>query len=541
MMYRGKNHLLAGVCLAATLVGLPSVVHAKTEVTPNLEVSQVLDAQIKGGNDVLTYSSVAAGVDVSVTGPRAQAQVNYRYEHRFGWGKNQQDEDIHSGLARASYAVVPNLLSIDAGALATRTRSDIRGDAPSILTGNSDNITQVYSVYGGPTLSTRAGPVEVNAAYRLAYTAVKDNDFIPAAGQPSLGGYDDSIAHLATVSAGMAPGEALPFGWTVGAAYEREDTGELDQRFESKGVSGNVIVPVTSTVALLGGVGYEKIQASERAPLLDTGGAPVLDGRGRFVTDPASPRLLSYDFDGVYWDVGVGWKPSRRTSIEAHVGRRYGSWSYTGSLSWQTSENSAFQLGVYDQVQTFGQQLSDSLASLPTSFNVQRNPLSQEFGGCTFGGGASGSGAGSCLNPALQSVNGSVFRSRGVTALYSASRGRWNAGVGLGYSQRTYRTPNAPGVVSLNGVKDESWFGEGNVGYAINSDSSVDASVYANLFESGIAGAPKVLSTGATGSYNRNFGRKLSATAAVGLYSYRIEDQPGEINASALLGMRYSF
>jgi hypothetical protein len=539
MMYRGKKQLLAGVCLAASLAGLPSLAHARTEVTPYLEVAQVLDAQIKGGNDVLTYSSVAAGVDVSVTGKRAQAQVNYRYEHRFGWGKSQGDEDIHSGLARAAYAIVPNTLSIEAGALATRTRSDIRGDAPSLTGRNNDNITQVYSVYGGPTFTTRAGPVEVNAAYRLAYTAVKDNDFIPGPGQPQLGGYDDSVAHLASASAGMAPGDALPFGWTVGAAYAREDTGELDQRFESKGVSGGVIVPVTPTVALLGNVGYEDIQASQRAPLLDVGGNPVVDGRGRFVTDPASPRLLAYDFDGVYWDVGVGWKPSRRTSLEAHVGRRYGSMSYTGSLSWQASENSTFQVGVYDQVQTFGQQLTDALATLPTSFNVQRNPLSQEFGGCTFGNG--GGNGGACLNPAFQSVNGAVFRTRGVTALYSATRGRWNAGLGLGYAQRSYKTPNSPGVVSLDGVKDESWFGEGNVGYSFNNDSSIDTSVYASFSESGIAGAPHVLSTGATSSYNRNFGRKLSATAAVGLYSYKIEDQPGELNASALLGMRYSF
>jgi hypothetical protein len=539
MMYRGKKQLLAGVCFAATLAAMPGLAQAKTEVTPYLEVTQVLDAQIKGGNDVLTYSSVAAGVDVSVTGPRAQAQVNYRYEHRFGWGKNAQDEDIHSGLARAAYAVVPNVLSVDAGALATRTRSDIRGDAPGLLGRNNDNVTQVYSVYGGPTLSTNVGPVEVGAAYRLGYTAVKDNDFIPAPGQPRLGGYDDSVAHLATVSAGMSPGDALPFGWTVGAAYSREDTGELDQRFENKGVSGGVTVPVTPTVALLGNVGYEDIQASQRAPLLDAVGNAVVDGRGRFVTDPASPRLLAYDFEGVYWDVGVGWKPSRRTSLEAHVGRRYGSWSYTGSFSWQTSENSAFQLGVYDQVQTFGQQLTDALATLPTSFTMQRNPLSQEFGGCTFGNG--GANAGSCLNPAFQSVNGAVYRTRGVTALYSASRGRWNAGVGLGYAQRTFKTPNTPGVVSLNGVKDESWFGEGNIGYTIDSNSSVEASAYANLFESGIVGAPQVLSTGVTGAYYRTFGRRLSATAAVGLNSFQVEDQPGELNAQALLGMRYSF
>jgi hypothetical protein len=538
MTFHVKMKLLAGVSVAAALASIPAVAQARTEITPYLEISQGVDAQLRGGDDVLTYSSVGAGVDVTVTGERAQAQVNYRYEHRFGWGKRQGDDDIHSGVARANYQIVPRVLSIEAGALATRTRSDIRGAAPTVLTGRDDNITQVYSTYVGPTLKTHAGPVEVNAAYRLGYTAVKDNAFTPVAGQPVIGGYDDSISHYATVGAGMAPGGVLPFGWTVGAAFEREDTGELDQRFESKGVSGGVTVPITPTVALLGNVGYEDIQSSQRAALLDTAGNALVDGRGRFRVDPASPRVLGYDFEGVYWDVGVGWSPSRRTSLEAHVGRRYGSWSYTGSLTWQTSEQSAFQLGVYDEVQTFGQQLTDALATLPTSFNVRRNPLSQDFGGCVFSGG--GNGAGGCLNPAFQSVNGAVFRSRGVSALYSASRGRWNAGVGLGYAQRTYRTRNVPGVVSLNGVRDESWFGEGNIGYKLDRDSSIDGAVSASYFNSGIAGAPNVLSTGATSSYNRNFGR-LSATAAVGLYSYAIDDQPGQLNASALLGMRYSF
>ncbi len=536
MTLHRKEMLRAGTVLALGMISMSPAL-ARTSVTPYLEIAQVLDAQIQGGNDVLTYSSIAAGVEATVESSRTQAQIAYRYERRIGWGKRLSDSDTHSGLARVTHQFVPNVLSVDAGALATRTRGDIRGAAPALNRGNTDNVTQVYSAYAGPTLSTQAGPLQVNAAYRLGYTKVESNDFTPTAGQPRLDNFDDSVSHLATASVGMKP-DILPFGWTVGAAYEREDAGQLDQRYESKGVRGDVVVPVAPTVALLGGIGYEDIKASQRSPLLDAGGNAVINNSGRFVTDPNSPRQIAYDFSGVYWDVGVGWKPSNRTNLEAYVGRRYGTMSYTGSFTWAPTSNSAFQIGVYDQVQTFGQQLTDSLAALPTSFNTRRNPLGDQFGGCVFGNGGQ---QGGCLNSAFQSVNSAVYRSRGVSAQYSVSEGPFSAGVGAGYSQRSYRTPTTPGVFTLNGVKDEAFFGEGNFGYRIDSNSSIDTSIYASLFKSGIIGAPDVLQTGATGAYNRRFGQHLNAVAAVGLYSSRIDGQPTDSNASALLGMRYSF
>jgi hypothetical protein len=535
-----KHILKASVYVGAgAMMVAPMAASAKVEVTPYLEAAQVLTAELKGGDDVLTYSSVAAGVDATFEGGRTTGQVSYRYERRFGWGKSLDDGDIHSGLARVSHELVRNTLALEAGAIATRSRSDIRGAAPSLDVGNVDNVTQVYSIFAGPSLQTNVNGLDVAASYRLGYTMAEANDFVPSAGQPRLDSFDDSVSHVASASVGMSP-DRLPFGWKVSGVYEREDAGQLDQRFEAKGVRGEVIVPVTPTVALLGGVGYEDIKASERAPVLDVLGNPTFDSKGRFITNPASPRLASYDFDGLYWDVGVAWKPSNRTNLEAHVGRRYGSMSYTGSFTWQPSSSSAFQVGVYDQVETFGQQLTDSLSDLPTRFSgSNRNPLANNFSGCVAGG---GNQTGGCLNPALQSLSGSVYRSRGVGILYSASRGPLSTGVGFGYAQRTFQAPNVPGsTFTIDGVKDESWYGQGNVAYQIDAKSAIDASVFASLYDSGILNAPDVLSTGATSSYNRRFGRNLSATAAVGLYSYKVDGEEGELNASALVGMRYSF
>jgi hypothetical protein len=528
---------LAGVGLMA-LASAPASAERKVDISPYLEVGQFLTADLRT-DDVLTYSQIAAGIDAQVSTPRSQFQINYRYERRIAWDENIADDDVHTGLARGGFQVVPNLLTFEAGALAQRARSDIRGSAPGILVGNVDNVTQVYSAYAGPTLSTNVGPLEVGAAYRLGYTKAEAGDFVAPAGQPQLDRYDDSFSHLATASVGMGPNSSfLPFGWTISGAYEREDAGQLDQRYEAKGVELDVTAPVTPALALVGRVGYEDIEISQKAPQLTPGGAPVVDSRGRFVSAPG-PRLLAYDQDGIYWDAGVLWKPSRRTSIEARVGRRYGSMTYTGSLTYQPDPNTALQIGVYDEVLTFGQQLNDNIAALPTSFSGGGfNPFNPGIGGCV---GGAGGGTGNCFNPAFQSISTAAYRARGVSAVYSASYGPWNASAGAGYAQRRFVAPNIAGSFSVDGTRDESWFGQGQLGYAIDEKSAVSGSVFASLFDSGILGAPDITSVGATTAYNRIFGRRLSATAALGLFSDKVEGFEADLNATASIQMRYQF
>jgi len=182
--------------------------------------------------------------------------------------------------------------------------------------------------------------------------------------------------------------------------------------------------------------------------------------------------------------------------------------------------------------------LTDNLALLPTAFQTDTNPFNPQFGGCVFG---TGGNAGGCLNPAFQSINSSVFRTRGVTGIASTQRGPWNWGLGLGYAQRTYKTPVIAGTFNLNGVKDESWFAQGQVGYQIDPNSAVDGAVFASLFDPGIAGAEDVLATGATAAYQRRFGPRLSGIATLGLFSNKVEGDEGDLTASALIGMRLVF
>ena len=508
----------------------------QADVAPYLEIQQILVADLKDGSDVLTYTSVAAGIESSIQTRGAQAQVNLRYERRFFYQDNLGDDDVITGLARGGVQIVPNVLTLEAGGIATRSRVDLRGEAPSNTVGNIDNVTQVYSVYAGPSLSTQVGALDVNANYRVGYTKVENESTgtLPP-GQLPIDVFDDSVSHSASASVGMQPGD-LPFGWSVSGGWEREDAGQLDQRYEGKYARADVTVPVSLSLALVGGVGYEDIEISERDAVRDINGVPVIGDDGRLVTDETSPRLLSYDQDGIIWDAGVLWRPSRRTSLEARVGQRYGSETYFGSFAYQPNQNTALNVSVYDTVSGFGNLLNDNLANLGTSFSSGRNPLSGELNGCAFGQTSS-----LCFNDLLQSAASSSFRARGVNGQLTYTTGGWNTGLGAGYARRRYFASQLGAVSAVDGLVDENYYASFSIGRELDTYSSFDANVYANLLDSGFANAPNVLGLGANAAYYRQILPGLQGTAAVGLDSFQQDGFDSEITASALLGLRYDF
>lgn len=526
-----------GAALAAVLATAPA--HAeerRKSISPYIEIGQVVTADLTN-DDVLTYSTLAAGVDAALRTKRTQVQVSYRYERRISYSKRVGDDDVHSGLARAAIGLAPGA-SIEAGALATRVRSDIRGAAPGNLAGNVDNISQIYSLYVGPTLASHVGPVGIAASYRYGYTKAEapGRTGVPA-GSPPLDTFDDSQSHVVNASAGVKAGEILPVGLNVSGAYERDSAGQLHQKYESGVVRADAVLPVSGTLAVTAGAGYEKIRVTQKDPLRDANGAPVADGRGRFRTDPNSPDRIAYETDGLIYDAGVIWRPSPRTTLTARAGRRYGGITYTGSLTYAASRSVGVQVGVYDSVDTFGRQLRDGIASLPASFIDQRDAFGQQFSGCTFG--QTGGAAGGCLNGVFQSISTAAYRARGVDAVLSAKRGALNFGVGGGYATRRFYAPAGSGF-TVDGVTDDSYYAQAFVGAPIDRNSGVNGTLLFNYYESGIVAAPGVLSTGATAQYYRNFGR-IVTTATAGLYAFSQQGVEDQVSAQGQVAVRYQF
>ncbi|MGE4323967.1 MAG: hypothetical protein AB7E60_13190 [Sphingobium sp.] len=513
------------------LPGIAGAQEAKrVDVTPYIGIDQGVTGPLKGEGDVLTYTNLSAGVSASVQTRRVEASIDVQYNHSFGWGRNASDQDVISGIVSGRINLAQGL-ALNAGGLATRVRSDGLWGASTL---RNSLTSQIFSGYIGPSYATRVGDFDLNASYRLGYTRVED-DFNSGYPGMSGGSFDDSVSHSLTGSVGFAPDTVLPrVGLVASAGYDREDARQLDQRFENAWGRVDATVPVTPTVALVGGIGYEDIQISQRSPLLDEDGIPVIRN-GRYVTDKGSPRALIYESDGIIWDAGVLWRPSQRTSLQARIGRRYGGTTFSGTFVWE-GRNASFGLAVFDGIESFGRLMTSDVAALSGSnLDVIRNPFTGDLAGCAF----SVTGGGQCFNDALTGITDANFRYRGVSAQFARHFGRWTWGLGAGYSQRKFITPEGEAVF-VSGTRDQNWYGNMSASYAINDRSGINTVAYISRFDASGARSD-VWNMGAFTSYYTSLTRRLSASASVGVDGVKSDEIDTIISAMGQVGMRYSF
>ena len=501
----------------------------RSTIQPYLEVAQVVSAELDSG-DVLTYTSVAAGVDAQIRTRRVTVSLGYRYQRNIEWEGDVGDTDIHSGVALVNAQIVPGRLQFDAGALATRTG----GEGRALGVTDRDASVEVYSAYAGPTLSTNVGPLSVNANYRLGYVAIDDDRPVASRGED----FDSAVAHSAAASVGMGPGR-LPFGWNVSAGWARTDTeSEFDDEVEGMFVRGDVVVPVGPTLAVTAGVGYENIEGSQLDIARDAAGAPIIGPNGRPVADPTRRRVLTYDLDGIIYDAGLVWRPSARTELQVRAGHRYGGTTVAGTFTHQISAHTGMSAVVYDSVQTLGSVVVNDLSNLPDDFQVDRDPLTGNLGGCVFG---SDPGSGICLGNSLQSIRSGTFRLRGASLVVSGNRGLWSWGLGAGYAHRRFRRPSDPAFTLLGPDEEQSLTVSGSLSRRLSRTSTLGFDAYASWFDSDLANFDSVFSAGATASYSRSFLlERLRLLAALGIY----HSDDGTLDstvASGLVGLRYTF
>jgi len=524
-----------GSLLVASLLASPALAERKMELHPYLGIDQTVVGDLSGGGnrETLTYTSAVVGVNAHIENRTTEVQANVAYQHQFTWSGNSGDSDVVSGLLQARTTLARGL-QLEGGALATRVRTDGFTGANGSLAGPGSR-AHVYSLYAGPTYTALIGDLNVNAAYRFGYNRVESGFDAAFGGTPLLDSFNDSMTHNATASIGVQPGILLPIGIAASVGYAREDASQLDQRYDDKWGRVDVTVPLTDDLAAIGGVGYQAIKISNRDALRDATGTPVRDGNGRFITDPASPRLLSYDNEEVIWDVGVLWRPSRRTSLSLTYGHRYGSESVRGSFNWQPDRNSTVNISIFDSVDSFGRALNGNLANLPDNFVVNRNPFSGDISGCAFG--ATGA---ACFSDTLSGIRTANYRNRGIVGSYSRRAGPWNYGIGLGYSRRKFLGSD-PVFASVNGVREENYFAAAQLGYAIDERSGINGNLYANKFDSGIAGVADVFNAGAYLNYYRLISRRLQGNASVGLDHVERSGVDSVLSGLAQIGVRYQF
>ncbi len=517
----------------------PAVRTGHTEIHPYIEVAQIFTAQLEPVNDSVTYTSVAAGVDATTRGRNSAASASVRYERRFGYDNSFRDSDTVSGVARASVGLGSPNITIEGGALAARTRVDSNGVATTGAFAQNDRETsQVYSGYVGPSIRSRQGALEVEGHYRFGYTRVESPDVIVAvpAGPARVDLADESTTHMASARVGLAPRTVLPVGMGVGGGWNEQNTSNLDQRVRDRHARADVTLPVSESLALVGGVGYEDVEISSRDAQRDpVTGAPVIGSDGRYVTDKTAPRQIAYKTDGLIWDAGVMWRPSRRTSLQAFVGKRYDSTTYYGSFAYAPDSRSSLNISVYDGIQTFGGVITDRLAGLPAQFQAIRNPFSGDIGGCV----ASTQGN-NCTGGAFGSLNSAVFRDRGVALSYGRDLGRTQFGLGAGYDRRKFIAATGTVLAAANGIVDENYWAAAYAGTRLDQRSSITANLYASMYDSGLSG-DRAIGYSASLAYARQLIAGLSGTAALGLDGVSQDNLPDLQSASALVGLRYTF
>lgn len=527
--------LISGLGLAAT-----SPAFAQSEgqgavyVQPYIEVSQLLTAELSPGDDVLTFTQIAAGLDLNAQGRNSGASVSVRYERNIGYG-DVADSDTISGVARGYISVIPQAVTFEAGALASRTRLDGGGSIATNPFVSDNSTSEFYGVYAGPSLATNIGPVNIAGLAQVGY-----NRFESDSGTADIDGnpvdfFDDSVTYNGQISASTRAGSVLPVGLSASAAVFQEDISNLDQRVRDIYARVDVTVPLTPSLAVVGAVGYENTEVSSRDAVRDDLGNPVFGDDGRLITDPSSPRIVAFDVDGFLWDVGVLWRPSSRTSLGAYVGRRYDSTTYYGDFTYAPSSRNALAVSVYDGISGLGGPQNAALSGLSSDFTAFRNPVTGDFDGLVAGEDGSG------LINSLGSIRSAAFRNRGVNVTYQHQIGRLTAALGAGYNRRTFIAAEGTALEDIDGLTDESYFITGGLARDFGTNASAQLNSYISWFDAGTPNGD-LNAMGISASYSQLIANRLSARAAVAL-DYFDSDFSAEdfATASALLGLRYDF
>jgi len=518
-------------------VGASGKPRKRTRITPYLEVDQSVYDQVSPHSPVVTYTTLAAGVDMTIADHRTSGIVSIRYEHHFTETGGVGSSNTITGIARTSTQIVPQTLTFDFGGLATRTSIGPSGGVLVNPVENLGSIYQIWSLYGGPSLSTHAGVLGIKASYDLGYNEIDQiRAYVPAGGGAPVDLFGHSLSQQGAASVGVRPGEVLPFGVALLGNYMREDMSNLDQRLIDERVGIQITQPVSRTVAVVGDLAWEKLQVAQRNAVLDANGNPVTTANGQYVIDRSKPRQIAYQTDGLSWDVGVVWRPSKRTMASAYVGRRYDSTTYYGTLNYAPNSRQSLNVSVFDGIYGYGSGMMTALQQLPTDFTVTRDPFSGNVGGCFLG-----STGGSCLTGALGSANAMIFHAHGVNAAYGITLGRISVNLGGGYISRRFIT--GPGTVlsSENGALDQTWYVDAGLSGPIDRQTSFYVNGFASVYHTDEVAYGDMGDWGVSGSLVHHLTDRLVGTASFEVMGVSPQVSPDQFEMLGQLGLRYNF
>ena len=230
-------------------------------------------------------------MDLSANTSRTSAQLSYRYEHRIGWGRRRRRcrHPIRTGAHQLSRDARP-----DAGGRRDRDaraqRHPRRGTRPA---GRRCRQHQP-GLFG--LCRTDAGDACGPSGHRRE---LRDRVYQGRGAERRHGGAARPAAarlfrRFAGAGGGRQRGRTARRGAAGGADRQRWLRSCRCGAAPTSGTKGTACAATYSSpfppyVAATGGIGYERIETSQRQPVVDATGFPVVDGNGRFVTDTVAP------------------------------------------------------------------------------------------------------------------------------------------------------------------------------------------------------------------------------------------------------------
>lgn len=432
---RAAVHLGSATALVATMV-VPAAApaHARTEIAPRVEVRQTWSDNFAGTGLITT---VSGGIEASAQSKRVSAFFDADFERRLGIDTPVFDKSRVNALARGNFIVVRDLLSVDAGGVATRLVRDFRGPISNNPDSNINNFEDVYGFYVAPTITQDLGKIaNLAVGYRFSLTEVNNPGNRFDAGDAGIPGQDlslarasDSVEHSAFARLSNY-NQSSRLSWSLNGSYSINDQDFLNEELESYSGILDAEYAFNRNFSLLGSVGYEDIVNTRDSILSDpVTFVPILDADGQFQVDPANPRNTTYEQDGFIWDAGFRFSPGRKTNLVVRGGERYGDVVWSGILNYAARPGLNLTASYNESIDTFGRLLTQNLAGTPTTRTIGSTSnagLFPVFG--TLNGQQSFLG--------FQAVNNATFAIKRASIGFDLARGRNSLTTSVFYQTR---------------------------------------------------------------------------------------------------------
>lgn len=370
---------------------------AETQLSPYVETRLV--ARSSDPFDLGSYrifSEATAGVSANFDSKRVDGSLYYRISRRLPLGNTPVSDRVRqygSGSVRSE--LVRDYLYLNASGNASVVSPSLGG----FINPDSDNRfdQQAYGAAVQPIFShTFANRIRTTATYRYGLFETEGGSPPLMIGQvfnidrPYFGGSSDTRNQSASASIGnVSRSDRLRL--QLNGNWQRDRIEQLNEHYDSKRLVLDGEFAITRFLSVVGSGGYEDIHNELDQVFLDPlTGFPILDSAGRLQRDPFNPRYITFDYAGETYDAGVRLKPSRRTGLLARAGKRYGSFSASGSAYYQIRSDLTLSASYNDSIDNFGRLFTTFFADPITGTII---PVGSFAGG---GGRNTPIGAGSC-------------------------------------------------------------------------------------------------------------------------------------------------